>query len=254
MSESGPPWVLFMLVAAGVFALGVHGLRGLLAIRAAMRTANLDELEDPPHWRVTRAFVGACAALPLLLLLPAIGPGAWIAAFVVGGLGYFVAPQFLASLRLSLEHEVLDDLPLHLDVMALAVESGSSLPTALALAVEHGPPGALRRAFEGLLLEVHAGTEILDALRALDLRLRLRPFSTLVNTLRSAERLNLPLAPILRERATQSAANRFARAERLARAAPLKLWATLVLCIAPCTLVVLAFPVAKLLALIVERD
>jgi tight adherence protein C len=63
----------------------------------------------------------------------------------------------------------------------------------------------------------------------------------------------MPLAPVLRERATQSAANRFARAERRARAAPLKLWATLVLCIAPCTLVVLAFPMAKLLALLAGR-
>jgi tight adherence protein C len=254
MSATEPPWMLLMLIAAGVFALGVHGLRGLLAIRAALQTANLVELENPPHWRVTRAFGGACAALPLLLLQPAIGVGAWIVAVVAGGLGYFVAPQLLVSARMRLEREMLDDMPLHLDVMALAVESGSSLLAALALTVEHGPPGALRRAFEGLLLDVHAGTEILDALRELDQRLRLRSFGTLVTALRSAERLNLPLAPILRERATQSAANRFARAERLARAAPLKLWATLVLCIAPCTLVVLAFPVAKLLALLVERD
>jgi len=41
-------------------------------------------------------------------------------------------------------------------------------------------------------------------------------------------------------------------AERLARAAPLKLWATLMLCIAPCTLLVLAFPVAQLLALLLD--
>jgi tight adherence protein C len=58
---------------------------------------------------------------------------------------------------------------------------------------------------------------------------------------------------VLRERARQAAAGRFARAERQARAAPLKLWATMVLCIAPCTLLVLAFPVARLLALIVDR-
>jgi tight adherence protein C len=170
-------------------------------------------------------------------------------ALAVAALGYLVAPQFLASARARVEREVLDDLPLHLDVMALALEAGSSLPLALALAAEHGPAGALRRALEGVLLDVHAGIEPVEALRALDQRIGLRSFSTLVTALRTAERLALPLAPLLRERATQSAANRFARAERLARAAPLKLWATLVLCIAPCTLVVLAFPVARLLAL-----
>jgi pilus assembly protein TadC len=253
MNDAGPPWLLFLVVAAGVFALGVHGLRGLLAIHAAVRAANLDELANPPHWRVTRVFAGTCAALPVLLLQPTLGAVAYVAALIVGGLGYLVAPQFLDSVRLRVEREVLDDLTLHLDVMALAVESGSSLPAALALAVEHGPPGALRRAFEGVLVEVHAGAGALDALRGLDQRLQLRSFSTLVNALRSAERLGIPLAPILRERATQSAANRFARAERLARAAPLKLWATLVLCIAPCTLVVLALPIARLLALVVGR-
>jgi tight adherence protein C len=247
------PLAAWLLLAAGLFVLGVRGARGVVAIRRAVRNADLGELADPPHWRHTRAFLGACAALPVALLSGTLGWGGLAAALIVTGLGYTVAPLFLESLRARLEREVLDDLPLHLDVMALAMESGGSLPGALALAAEHGPVGALRRAFEIVLLDVHSGTEPLDALRALDQRMGLRSFTTLVTSLRSAERLGMPLAPILRERATQSAANRFARAERLARAAPLKLWAALVLCVAPCTLVVLAFPVAKLLALIVGK-
>lgn len=252
MSES-PPLAVWLLLAGGLFGLGVHGVRGLLALHSAVCRADLAELSDPPRWRLTRAFLGAAAALPVLMLAGTLGWGALAAAAVVAALGYAVAPQFLVSLRARVEREVLDDLPLHLDLMALAMESGCSLPAALAIAAEHGPAGPLRRAIEGVLLDVHGGTEPLDALRALDQRIGLRPFNTLVTSLRSAERLGLPLAAVLRERATQSAANRFARAERLARAAPLKLWATLVLCIAPCTLVVLAFPVAKLLALIVGR-
>ena len=46
---------------------------------------------------------------------------------------------------------------------------------------------------------------------------------------------------------------RFARAERLARAAPLKLWAALVLAIVPCTFVVLALPIARMLVLIAGK-
>ena len=61
-------------------------------------------------------------------------------------------------------------------------------------------------------------------------------------------KLNLDVAQVLRERARQSAGYRFARAERLARAAPLKLWAALVLAIAPCTFVVLSLPIAHMLA------
>lgn len=252
MSE-GLPLPVWLLLAGVLFVLGVNGVRGVLAIGAAIRNADLGEMADPPHWRLTRAFFGACVAFPVLFLTATLGWGALAAAAVVAALGYAVAPQFLASLRARAEREVLDDLPLHLDVMALAMESGSSLPVALSLAAEHGPEGALRRALETLLVDVHAGIEPLDALRTLDQRIGLRSINTLVTSLRSADRLNMPLAPILRERATQSAANRFARAERMARAAPLKLWATLVLCIAPCTLVVLAFPLAKMLALIGGR-
>jgi tight adherence protein C len=241
------------LLAGGLFVLGVHGVRGLVAIRHSVRGADLGSLADPPHWRLTRAFLGACAALPVLWLARPLGSGALAAAAAAGALGYAVAPRVLASVRARVEREVLDDLPLHLDLMALSVEAGGSLPAALALAAEHGPRGALRRAFETVLLDMHSGTDVLDALRVLDQRIGLRPVNTLVTSLRSAVRLGMPLAPVLRERATQSAANRFARAERLARAEPLKLWATLVLCIAPCTLVVLAFPMAKLLALLAGR-
>ena len=59
-------------------------------------------------------------------------------------------------------------------------------------------------------------------------------------------------AGVLRDRARHCAASRFARAERLARAAPLKVWAALLLCLAPCTAVVLAFPLAQLLAKLVD--
>jgi tight adherence protein C len=59
----------------------------------------------------------------------------------------------------------------------------------------------------------------------------------------------MELAPVLRDKARQCAAQRFARAEYLARAAPLKLWAALLLCLAPCTVVVLAYPVARMLAI-----
>jgi tight adherence protein C len=248
--NEGLPLAVWVSLAIGLFMLGVHGVRGVLSIRLAVRTADLAMLADPPHWRGTRGFLGACAALPVLPASGALGWGALAAALIVAAVGYIVAPAVLQSVRDRLEREVLDDLPLHLDVMALAMESGSSLPAALALAAEHGPARTLRRAFEAVLLDVHSGTEPLDALRSLDQRIALRPFNTLVTSLRSADKLGMPLAPVLRERATQSAASRFARAERLARAAPLKLWATLVLCIAPCTLVVLAFPVAKLLALL----
>jgi tight adherence protein C len=240
--------MLMLALCGGV--LGVRGLRGLREIRAALRSAELRQLPAPAHWMATRAFLGFLAGVPVCLATASLGMAAAGAALAAAALGFAVAPQFLDSLRRRAERALLDELALHLDLIALAVESGSSLMTALNACATHTPDGPLRRAWQRIVLEVHAGAELQEALRDLDQRIGLRWFSTAMLALRSADRTGIDAGAILRERARQAAAGRFARAERLARAAPLKLWATLMLCLAPCTLLVLAFPVARLLALL----
>jgi tight adherence protein C len=243
-----PPFALVVL-AATMFGLSVFGLRGLLEIRSALKFAELDRLASIAHWQATRAWLGLAAALPVFFAGSALEGGAWIAAAAVAGLGYCVAPLFLASARQHVEHELFDDLAVHLDLIALAMDAGCTLPAALAVCAQRAPEGALRRAWARVLIEIHSGVEPIEALRALEQRTGLKPLAVLVTALRSAEKFGIPAAQVFRERARQAAAQRFARAERLARAAPLKLWAALVLCLAPCTMVVVAFPVARMLAI-----
>lgn len=228
-------------------ALAVPGLRGLLDIRDALRTGELGRLAAPLHWRATRAFTGFIAAVPVYLATASLGIGALGAMAVTAFLAFAVAPLFLESLRRRARQALLDELALHLDLIALALEAGGSLTSALHACAERAPEGPLRRAWAQAVLEIHAGSEVHDVLKDLDQRLGLRPFSVTLLALRSAERAGMDAGVVLRERARQAAAARFARAERQARAAPLKLWATLMLCIAPCTLLVLAFPVSQLL-------
>ena len=240
-----PVWVL---LAAGGFALGVFGLRGWLDIRGAFHDAELERLGGEPHWRAARAFAGFVAAIPVWIACGSLGGGRWLAALLVAALAFAAMPRFVAAARERVEREMRDELPLHLDLIALAMESGATLTAAIALCAEHAPDGRLRRSWNRVLLEIHAGADPLEALRALEERLGFRLFGNLAAALRSAEKYGIDAAAILREKARHSAGLRFSRAERLARAAPLKLWATLMLCLAPCTLVVLAFPVAKMLA------
>jgi len=242
------PW---MLVLAGG-ALAVPGLRGLLEIRGALRNGELARLAAPRQWMATRAFVGFLTAMPVYAATASLGPGALGAMLVAASLAFAVAPLFLDSLRRRAEQDLLDELALHLDLIALAMEAGSSLTSALHACAERAPDGPLRRAWGRAVLDIHAGAEVLDVLKDLEQRLALRPFSMALMALRNAERAGMDAGVVLRERARQAAAGRFARAERLARAAPLKLWATLMLCIAPCTLLVLAFPAAQLLALLLD--
>lgn len=239
---------VLLCLAAAVFALSVFGLRGLLDVRDALRLAELVRLASPLHWQATRAWLGVVAGLPVLFATAPLGGGAWLAATLVAALGYFVAPQFLASARQRVEVELLDDLAVHLDLIALAMEAGAALPAALSACAHRAPVGPLQRAWSRVILEIHAGAEPLEALRSMEQRVGARALTSLVNALRSAERNNVNLVEVLRERARQSAAHRFARAERRARAAPLRLWAALMLAIVPGTFVVLAYPLARLLA------
>lgn len=244
---------LFIACAVAAFALSIPALRGFADIADALRAGALQRLSSPLHWPAVRVFAGALAALPVYASTRALGPGALVAAFAVAALGYAVAPHFLAATRRRAEQRLLDELTLHLDLMALMMEGGGTLAAALRACAERAPEGPLQRAWKEVLLEQAAGVELQEALRAVEQGIGVRAVGALVAMLRAAERTNTPLAPLLRERARQAAAGRFARAERLARAAPLKLWATLMLCLAPCTLLVLAFPLADLLAAAFDR-
>jgi tight adherence protein C len=244
-----PAFVLFA-AGAGIVALSVFGFRGLAEIRDALRNGELTRLDAPDRWTLTRASGGALVAVPVMAATNSLGTIGLLAALLAGAIGYAAAPQFLSSARRRVEREMLDDLPLHLDLLALALEGGSSLSTAFVACAERAPEGALRRAWLRAIAEHGVDAEPLEILRALEQRVGLAPMRSLLQALRAAQKLGVEFAPVLRDKARQCAAQRFARAEYVARAAPLKLWAALMLCLAPCSVVVLAYPMARMLALV----
>jgi tight adherence protein C len=242
-----PPFA-WLLIAGGMFPLGVYGLRGLSSIHDALQAVEPARIAPPAHWPAARALLGLALALPVFLITRQLGIVSLVAGVLVAGLAFWMAPQLLTAIRRRLERQLLDELALHLDLLAVAMEAGSSWSSALALCVERSPEGPLRRAWQRVIADIHSGMEPMEALRGLEQRLRLQPFTTLLSSLRAAEKLKLPVSGVLRERARHCAAARFARAERRARAAPLKLWAAMLLCLLPCTAVVLAYPAARWLA------
>jgi len=244
--------LLLVAGALAAFALAIPALRGLNDILEALRRGELQRLVAPLHWPAVRLFGGFLVALPVWWAASSAGPASLGAALLVAALGHAVAPVFLRAVRRRAEQAIVDELALHLELMALVAESGGSLPAALNACVERAPAGPMRLVWQSALLEICAGAEIHEVLKGVDQRTGIRAVGTLVAAMRSHERAGIPLSMLLRERARQAAAGRFARAERLARAAPLKLWATLMLCLAPCTLLVLAFPMADLLAVLLD--
>ena len=125
------PVFVLVLLAPGAIVLGVLGLRGLLDIHEALRGAELARLSAPVNWQATRAFMAVCAALPVWLAAAPLGASALGAAAATAALAYGVAPRFLDALRRRAAHMLLDELALHLDLIAPAVEACVSLASAI---------------------------------------------------------------------------------------------------------------------------
>jgi tight adherence protein C len=241
--RTGLPWWLRMLLPFAeplARRLGPHlPLGARKALHAALRRAGVDEDLQPQQ----------IAALALLLavasgLVAVLAPGGAVSvAIIVLAVAVQAAPWlWLRDAARRREREVQRDLPFYLDVLVLALESGGTLSVALRAATERAPDSALRRAFERVLVDIRTGRGRAEALRALAERMDVAALVPLVAALVQADASGSSLAAVLRAQADQRLAERFTAAERRALEAPVKMLGPLVLCIFPCTFLVLAFP------------
>lgn len=237
----GLPGVLRLFLPVAVPLADRIGPRLPVRVRERMqrrlRRAGLEEELLPQHWLALLAVSGVAAAA--------------VAAPLAGGLA---APAFAAMAGVVLpsswlrdriarrRNEVMRDLPLYLDMVTIALEAGGALGVALKVATERAPDSALRRAFLRAQGDLRAGRSRAESLAALAERLDVPTVRPLVAALVQAESSGGSLATVLRAQADQRIEERFARAEKLALEAPVKMLAPLVLCIFPCTFAVLAFP------------
>lgn len=202
-----------------------------------LRRAGIDEELLPQQWLALCSIgalggaacaAGVSASLPLCLLGAVMGLG--------------LPLLWLRDAIARRSHEVIRDLPVYVDMLTLALEAGGALSVALKVATERAPDGVLRRAFLRVQGDLRAGRSRREALQALAERLSVPAVDPLVAALVQAESSGASLASMLRAQADQRLHERFARAEKLALEAPVKMLAPLVLCIFPCTFLVLAFP------------
>jgi tight adherence protein C len=139
------------------------------------------------------------------------------------------------------------DLPAYLEMITLGLEAGSAFPTALQLAMARAPAGPLREEFARVVQELRAGHARREALQRLDQRLAVASLSATVAAIVQAETTGVSLAPVLRAQARRGTQERFSRAEKRAMEAPVKMLGPLILCIFPCTFIVVGFPIAAML-------
>jgi tight adherence protein C len=240
--ENSVPWLWrVMVVLSAPLALWL-GPRLSLSLRERIqRELRVAEMDDGllPH-----QFLAIALSLPILVGLGAlISMGtitvALLAASIVALLPWWWLKEAAARQRL----EVLRELPMYLDMLTLSLEAGGALSVALKISTERAPDTLLKRAFMRVQGDLRAGRSRVEALKALAERLDSPAVTALVAALIQADSSGGSLADVLRAQSEQRLDERFARAEKAAMEAPVKMLGPLVLCIFPCTFIVLAAPI-----------
>lgn len=203
-----------------------------------LRRAGIDEQVRPEQFLLTAVLLPLLPAL-LISQISMLQGGWWLLA----GLFWLLPWIWLRDQQRKRSDEIIRDLPLYIDMLTLALEAGGALSVAIKVATDRSPDGVLRRAFLRVQGDLRAGRSRADALRALGERLDMPSVLPLVASLIQAETSGGSLASVLRAQGEQRLHERFNRAEKMAMEAPVKMLAPLVLCIFPCTFLILAFPV-----------
>lgn len=240
--ENSVPWLWRVMVVLSAPLAVWLGPRLSLSLRERIqRELRIAEMDDGllPH-----QFLAIALSLPILVGLGAlISMGtitvALLAASIVALLPWWWLKEAAARQRL----EVLRELPMYLDMLTLSLEAGGALSVALKISTERAPDTLLKRAFMRVQGDLRAGRSRVEALKALAERLDSPAVTALVAALIQADSSGGSLADVLRAQSEQRLDERFARAEKAAMEAPVKMLGPLVLCIFPCTFIVLAAPI-----------
>jgi tight adherence protein C len=213
-------------------------------IQESLRRAGQDYTLTPVQFYAGKLVAAAMGGAVLAYGTGKLGMGP-ISGLALGAAAGFLLPElWLKDMTKARNLKILKRLPFFLDIVTMAVEAGMNLSSALGKSVEKMPAGPLLAEINRLLREIRAGKPRADALRDMAARLNFPPVSSLVSALVQGEMMGSSIGPILRAQAEQRRTERFQRAEKLALEAPVKMLGPLIMCIFPCTFIVIGFPIA----------
>jgi tight adherence protein C len=184
-----------------------------------------------------------CIAVSMIIFSP-LGSPPTPFLIVAGLLGFFYVDIWLRDQTQLRQRTILKSFPFYLDIMTLSLEAGLNVNSALQQAVDKSMDGPLRVEFGRVLRDVRSGRTRAEAFQDFAGRVQLAPVTNWVSAVVHAEKQGANLAPLLRAQAEQRRVERFQRAEKLAMEAPVKMLGPLILCIMPCTFLIIGFPIA----------
>jgi len=192
--------------------------------------------------KVLMALIGGFVALVILREVGTIIPVAVILAMLMG----FVIPDLWLRSRINRRHQAITRLlPEVIDLLALCVGAGLDFLGALNRVVT--ARGFRRQPLIDELAvvvqEVKLGKRRAEALKAMARRVELKELSSFVRTLVQADRMGTPISEVLAIHSEDVRIQRFARAERMALKAPIKILFPLIFFIMPCVGLIVAAPI-----------
>lgn len=201
-----------------------------------------DYLEQVFATQCLAAAVGGLFIALLLIFSLGVSALTFLLALVASfSLFFYPILGLTRSLRQQQQH-LQRDFPFMLDLLTLSLESGMSIHSALQLCVQQLPVHALRHHLQMTLDELRTGIHREQAFQRFAQRTALDEAQAFVAALLQSFELGGGLGVLLRQQAEQRRQERFLRAEKKALEAPVKMLLPLVVCIFPCTFLVIAYP------------
>ena len=183
--------------------------------------------------------------LPLLGVIAVAGSGDInpMIILVLAVMGYLLPEMWAKDTRKRRDKDLIKNLPVFLEYLAMCVDAGLNFSGALKQAVDKGPTSAMKNEFRIVLRDISSGLTRADALKRMEERINLKDVSVFVRAVIQAEKMGSSMKETLSIQAQQRLDERFQRAEKQAMEAPVKLIIPLIIFIFPLTFVILLFPI-----------
>lgn len=215
-----------------------------------MQLAGLHSFHSEADWFGLRllAALASCSCGVILNLVLSSGESSIVVWALLGlGLGYLYPSLWLKQKAQTEIQRARSGFPAFLDGLALSLEAGQSFAQAFAEASQRGfrsDPAPWRQRLVEFAAEVRSGVARSEAARRLQQRIPVNVVDQFTALVTAAESSGLSMARVLRAQSSQARRQFQMEIEERAMKAPVKLMGPLVMCIFPCTFVILLAPLA----------
>lgn len=215
-------------------------------LQAQLNRAGASYLITPAEFLVIRrigCLVGVTGALYVVVVLEVSDP---LCLVLVGGLAplaYLYPQLWLRDATKRRQASFAKDFPFFLDVLVLGMKAGLTFMAAIEQSIDQLRDGPVREEFARMLRETRTGLARRVALDRLAARVMLPAVTNFVAAVTQAEETGGSLGDVLADQARQRRHERFARAEKLANQAPVKMLLPLIALLFPITFIIIGFPI-----------